>query len=169
MSNGIIEVRILYEPIIYPYHKDNKFQRIIDLSHFGKGEWRFRQPDFLISITKDKINYEHIIMDSKYSRTKTVMEKHLPDIVNKYLIGLGFFTPEKKYIDQFNPLGVIAIYPARNDGSHNQNMIEIRKGARKLNIPAIPIIAAIELSPDKDSFLEKTIKTLIDTGEIKLI
>lgn len=169
MNNGIVEVRILYEPTIYPYHRENKHQRIIDLSHSGTGTWRFRQPDFLISVTKDRINYEHIIMDSKYSRTKTVMEWHLPSIANKYLLGLGFYTPGKTFIDAFNPLGVLAIYPARNECiNYNENVIEIRKGAKNLRMPAIPIIAGIELSPEKDSHLENTIKTLLEISQIKL-
>jgi hypothetical protein len=169
MTNGIVEVRILYEPTIYPYHKDNKHQRIVDLSHSGTGTWKFRQPDFLISITKDRINYEQIIMDSKYSRTKTVMERHLPSIANKYLLGFGFYTPGKQFIDAFNPLGVIAIYPGKNESTnHSENIIEIRKGAKNLRMPVIPIIAGIELSPEKDSHLVNTISTLLEISRIKL-
>lgn len=165
LSNGQVEIRILFEPTIYPHWPNGRYKRIVDLSHSGVGHWRFRQPDFLISITRDRIRYEHLIIDSKYSRGSTAVNVRLPDVIQKYLLGLGFFVPGSSFIESINPLGVLVIHPDFDDVAAyaSPRSIPIRRMSKN-QIFSLPILLSIELSPNKQTSLVDILDVIIKIG-----
>lgn len=138
-SNGNVTAHLYYQPVIY---SDNTYQRHeIDLFRV---DGNYYTPDFIIKFCYGNQN-EYLIMDSKWSKRKNILNDYFEDVVYKYglvtrninnihqmsnvwiLQGKNDYPPRKKYFlnqkdyainnnESFNwQYGIVTATPENND------------------------------------------------------
>lgn len=166
LSKDNVSVELFYEPKIWSFKDYSDHQRLIDISHAENGKWAFRSPDFLFKIVSGSATPKYLIFDAKYSTPKSIIEIRLPDLINKYLLGLGVVDAKRKIIHQAPMIGVFSLHP--NPSSEESgissvltpNHLNDRFGPIKHVV--LPAIASIELAPLRKSEFGQVFEKMIE-------
>jgi len=151
-----LKLQLYYEPNIWTYTKEyTKENDLIDVIHEGKGERSRYSPDFLLKLNDGK-NDILLIFDSKYSKRSTVTERHLPNLVNKYLYGIHLLMGNGAIKMQAPVQFLYALHPIlTNEDVNIPSYISFYNENHGLfsQHPIRPAVGAIALSPDKNSII----------------
>ncbi|WP_340618652.1 nuclease domain-containing protein [Xenorhabdus entomophaga] len=84
-----MEIELFYEPKIWTKHKAQSGDPVdVCIEHQGK-DWQYRSPDYMLRIwIKGIVEPVLLILDAKFSSAYRIKHEKLPDLVNKYLLGL---------------------------------------------------------------------------------
>lgn len=131
-------VEIFYEPYIF----DNKIEYGLNLYCTGYNfskimkshcieETKYWRPDFVVKVTTYE-NEFYFVLDSKFSKFRTVKNYHIVSLANKYLMNIATR-------NQFHSkvLGVWAVYPAIKEERMNMKKNNINSTKKSLPIVAI--------------------------------
>lgn len=109
------------------------------------------QPDFFIELESEK----YIILDAKYKKIWNVKEYDYPELVLKYLHGIGY-----KSGGYFNPLALFVLYPDKTKKINFYQKDEFDLYGEK---PVFPSIGSVSLNFQEESILlNNTIKKLLE-------
>lgn len=84
-----MEIELFYEPKIWTKHKAQPGDPVdVCIEHQGK-DWQYRSPDYVLRIwIGGSTEPILLILDAKFSSDYWIKREKLPDLVNKYLLGL---------------------------------------------------------------------------------
>lgn len=154
-----MRIELFYEPKIWTKH-NAQFGDPVDvcIEHQGK-DWQHRKPDYVLRVWFDGVEEPILlIFDAKFSSAYKVRTEKLPDIVNKYLLGLH----QKKIGGGYGQLpiqAVWAIYPKGNSEKVNFYASYHSLGGVD-NI--LPSICGLRVRPTDEDYLLRMLKKLIN-------
>lgn len=160
-NNGVV-FELYYEPKIWTLSESSKSGDLIDLRHSGKTSTSCYNPDFVIKVRKGDGDLKYLIFDAKYSRRSTVENVYLPDLITKYLLGVGMLANNGQVAR--NPThSLYAIHPsivADNNFAHSSFYNKLH-GLFGEN-PSFPAIGIMEVSPARLNSLSRFFTKIIE-------
>lgn len=142
-DNNNYSIRLLYEQKFYDI---SRTKQETDLRRIDIKEGNYYSPDFIIEVL-NKIEQvkKYYILDAKYSQLYHVKNKHLPDLINKYIINTGIKDSPHTKVSSLN-----LIFP----GEFSQKIIE-----SSYFEPTIELIAS---KPNFENELKLFINTILE-------
>jgi hypothetical protein len=120
-----------------------------------KGSWKLK-PDFILELE----NGHFVIIDAKYKKTSNISRFDYPELVLKYLHGIGF-----KEGGFFNPLALFVLFPGtKNDIDYYQRSEYDLESSN----PIFPSIGSVALNFEEESrLLNNSIQKLLEVTLLK--
>lgn len=158
-SSRKIRIELFYEPKIWTKHKA-KYGDPVDvcIEHQGKS-WQYRKPDYLLRVWFEGVDEPVLlIFDAKFSSAHRVKREKLPELVNKYLLGLH----QKKIDGGYGQLpiqAVWAIYPKGKEEIINFYASYHSLGGKESILPSL---GGLRVRPNEEDRLAITLDKLLD-------
>lgn len=153
------KLELFYEPKIWTkYNAQHGDPVDVCFGHKGKG-WQHRKPDYLIRIWFEGV-FEPVllILDAKFSSAYRVRKEKLPDLINKYLLGVHQKKMEGGY-GQSPVQAVWAIYPkGQAEKVDFYAPCHSLEGAESL----LPSLGGVKVKPNDESKLVKVLDKLLN-------
>lgn len=151
-GNGY-KLTLLYEPYIWV---DKVYEEINLYStgyNFSKCKWNNGwTPDFILKVSNSENDY-YFILDAKYSNTKNVKKRYVPELVLKYSAQIA--SKDKFFSDV---IGIGAVYPENED-----KIYYFKKNAINSSKQSLPLFFSLTVVGGNEGtiFFEKRIKELL--------
>ncbi|WP_318518254.1 nuclease domain-containing protein [Photobacterium leiognathi] len=154
-----INIELFYEPRIWTSKRAQPGDPVDVCIEHQDRNCRYRSPDYVIRLRLKGIEEPILlIFDAKFSSAYRVRTQKLPDLVNKYLLGIH----QKKVDGGFGKLpiqAVWAIYPKGNDPKVNFYARQHSIGGRESILPSL---GGIRIKPNEDESLPLLLGQLFD-------
>jgi len=162
-SNGDLNIKILYEPLIYAYTANSKPNSLVNIS--GKKNTKYPEyphaysPDFIVEIMKTAWPEPiYMILDSKFTNRKNVAKEYLPSLIQKYFFGIHR-TKENLSLGMSPIKAVIALFPHNTYGVKVNNISQ--EHCLTGSNPVLPHVSGQLFTPLKTTLIRKSISNLI--------
>ena len=114
--DGIVnKISYLSKTVAINIYYELKFPNIGGVTKLVRLDQGYYRPDFIIEFIIGS-NVKYFILDSKYSMLHTLMNKHLPDCIYKYLLNTGINGEE-----YMKPNSIVLLFPGIQDFSYVDN------------------------------------------------
>jgi hypothetical protein len=161
-----LKLTLNYEKKIHLYSENTRHLDLIDMdsSHFYKGKYNYRCPDFVLRLDNfDKSKTIYLILDAKYSTLSAVQKYHLPELQRKYFDNMAVYDANDQSLKQDAIIGVIALFPGGNSIAPIY-LPNIKKFGIDKKPIKLPIVAGLSILPEENDhtidFFEIIIKLL---------
>jgi hypothetical protein len=161
-----LKLTLNYEKKIHLYSENTRHLDLIDMdsSHFYKGKYNYRCPDFVLRLDNfDKSKTIYLILDAKYSTLSAVQKYHLPELQRKYFDNMAVYDANDQSLKQDAIIGVIALFPGGNSIAPIY-LPNIKKFGIDKKPIKFPIVAGLSILPEENDhtidFFEIIIKLL---------
>ncbi len=157
-SSRKMEIELFYEPKIWTKHKAQCGDPVdVCIEHQGK-DWQHRKPDYLLRVWfEGVIEPVLIIIDAKFSSAYRVKHEKLPELVNKYLLGLHQKKADGGY-GQLPIQAVWAIYPKGKAEKIDFYASYHSLGGRDCILPSL---GGLRVKPDEEDRLVRMLDKLL--------
>lgn len=157
-SSRKMDIELFYEPIIWTKHKAQSGDPVdVCKEHQGR-DWQHRRPDYLLRVWFDRTEEPILlIFDAKFSSAYRVKHEKLPNLVNKYLLGLH----QKKSDGSYGSLpiqAVWAIYPKGKAPKVDFYASYHSFGGRESILPSL---GGLRIRPDEEDYLASMLHKLL--------
>ncbi|EJA3102545.1 hypothetical protein MWT34_001634 [Vibrio vulnificus] len=158
-SQRKMNIELFYEPRIWTSERAQPGDPVDVCIEHQDRKHRYRSPDYVIRLRLQGLEEPILlIFDAKFSSAYRVKTQKLPDLVNKYLLGLH----QKKANGEFGKLpiqAVWAIYPKGNEPTVNFYAKQHSIGGPERILPSL---GGIRVKPNEDERLPLLLGELFD-------
>ena len=158
-SDRHMKVELFYEPKIWTSKRAQPGDPVdVCIEHQGK-YWQHRKPDYLFRVWFDGVKEPVLlIFDAKFSSAYRVKNDKLPELINKYLLGLH----QKRVDGGYGQLPIQAVWALYPKG--NAHKIDFYSSAHSLGSKdsILPSLGGIRVRPDDDEQLEIMFGSLLN-------
>ena len=154
---GAIKIELFYEPNIWTYTGEHtKDGDLVDVLHNGTGRRSRYSPDFVLKVFNANECFL-LIFDAKYSKRSTVQERHLPELIKKYLYGIHIM--KSGSMESQAPVKLLyALHPTlTNEYIESHYNFYNKNHGLFSKFPINPAVGAIALNPDKNSIIDEVL------------
>lgn len=130
-------ITLFYDYTVQSFDSETGLRRISEGGNY--------RPDFIIRLDEGR-SRKFFVLDSKYSKETTVLYRHLPSCINKYILDMGITDDPNKKVDL-----LIMLYPGEQDQIVYGNSVfrpQIGILASKINKNSIAQLLDVELGFD---------------------
>lgn len=158
-------VTLQYEPKVSPLNPGSAHLDLVDIEHPISRQDYWWKPDFVLKIEiGTQVGY--MILDAKYSPRWVIINKSMPDLLNKYFLQMAVFDATSRTLDSSRIFSVFAIFPGEvNDEGHIQQW---KKFGFNAPVPRLPFIGGTPLSPTEDTYMHSALTKMLEISIRKL-
>ncbi|MCS0281482.1 hypothetical protein NDJ83_19830 [Vibrio alginolyticus] len=154
-----LSVELFYEPIIWTKHKAQSGDPVdVCREHQGRA-WQHRKPDYLLRLWfEGAVEPILLVFDAKFSSAYKVKHEKLPDLVNKYLLGLH----QKKVDGGYGNLPIQAVWAIYPKGKAPKVDFYASYHSLGGQDSVLPSLGGLRIRPNEEDYLARMIDKLLD-------